>query len=223
MTDLEKIQDLQLQGIAIDIYKADLNFNIYLKIKKVWAQLVNLDPNQQKLFIYLKECAVEKTVLHLSKLYDNPHKNYPTRCIEEVINVIEQNPVWLKTNFLTEKKWKNFVKGNQKTTQILSKFGDLSLHSFISNLKAYIIKQKTEDLELNRLKFWRDKSIAHNEKTNIRTSLTDNEVQELIAISKLLLQYINYFIETNVLIEMSIHNDVYFIDNLIKNSLDMNE
>ena len=219
MTDLEKIQDLQLQGIAKDIYRAELNFKIYLKIKNVWERLKDIEINEQKLFVYLKDCAVEKTVLHLSKLYDNPNKKYPTRCIEEVINVVEQNPEWLKTHFLTEKQWGDFVKCNQKTIQILSEFGDISLKTFITNLKAYLIKQKTEDLELGKLKVWRDKIIAHNESTEIRPSLSDDEVQDFIAISKALFDYLNCFIHTTVHVTMSIQNDTFFIDKLIERTL----
>jgi hypothetical protein len=216
MTDLEKIQDLQLEGIAKDIFKAELNFNIYLKIKNVWERLKDLDINEQKLFVYLKDSAVEKTVLHLSKLYDNPNKKYPTRCIEEVIKVVEQNKEWLKTHFLTEKQWGNFVKCNQKTIQILSKFGDISVKTFITNLKAYLIKQKTDDLELSKLKVWRDKVIAHNESTEIKPSLSDDEVQDFIAISKSLFDYLNCFIQTEVHVIMSIQKDTFFIDKLIE-------
>lgn len=220
MSDIEKIQDLQLEGIAKDIFNAELNFNIYLKIKNVWERLKDLDINEQKLFVYLKDCAVEKTVLHLSKLFDNPHKKYPTRCIEEVISIVEQNPDWLKTHFLTEKQWRDFVKCNQKTIQILSKFGDVSLKTFIVNLKAYLIKQKTEDLELGKLKVWRDKVIAHNESTEIKPSLSDDEVQDFIAISKALFDYLNCFIQTNVYVIMSIQKDTYFIDKLIERTLE---
>ena len=45
MSDIEKIQDLQLEGIAKDIFKAELNFNIYLKIKNVWKRLKDLEIN----------------------------------------------------------------------------------------------------------------------------------------------------------------------------------
>lgn len=220
MSDLEKIQDLQLQGIANDIYRAELNFKIYLKIKKVWERIKDIEINEQKLFVYLKECAVEKTVLHLSKLFDKPHKKYPTRCIEEVINVIEQNPEWLKTHFLTEKQWGDFIKTNQKTIQILSEFGDISLKTFIVNLKAYLIKQKTEDLELSKLKVWRDKVIAHNESTEIKPSLSDDEVQDFIDISKTLFDYLNCFIPTEVHVTMSIYNDIFFIDKLIERTFE---
>lgn len=219
LSDIEKIQDLQLQGIAIDIYRAELNFNIYLKIKNVWERLKDVEIEEQKLFVYLKDCAVEKTVLHLSKLYDNPHKKYPTRCIEEVINVIEQNPEWLKTNFLTEKQWGDFVKCNQKTIQILSEFGVISLKTFIINLKAYLFKQKTENLELSKLKVWRDKVIAHNESTKIKPSLSDDEVQDFIAISKALFDFLNCFLHTEVHVTMSIYNDIFFIDKLIERTL----
>lgn len=220
MTDLEKIKDLQLEGVTKDLFKAELNFNIYLKIKNVWERLKDLDIDEQKLFVYIKDCAVEKTVLHISKLYDNPNKKYPTRCIEEVINVVDQNPEWLKTHFLTEKQWGDFVNCNQKTIHILSKFGDVSLKTFIRNLKSYLTKQKTEDLEMGKLKVWRDKIIAHNESTEIKASLSDDEVHDFIAISKALFNFLNCFIQTEVHVTMNIQKDTSFIDKLIERTLE---
>lgn len=221
MSDLEKIQDLQLQGIAKDIYRAELNFNIYLKIKKIWGELNEVETNQQKLFVYLKECAVEKTVLHLSKLYDNQSNRNPTRCIEAVIANIEKNPEWMKSHGLIERQWRDFVVSNQKTIQILSKFGDVSMKTFISSLKSYLTYQKSGDFELAKMKKWRDKMIAHNEKTELQPSLSDEEVQDFIAISKSLFDYLNCFIQTDVVVIMSVHNDTYFIDKLIEQTFRM--
>lgn len=217
-----KIQDLHLNGISSDTFLAEYNYLIFIKIKKVWENVLQLENEEKQLFVYLKECSKNNTIIYLSRLYDNPNRNYETRCIEEVIIELQKNPDLLRRHTLTSHQWEKFKNKHKSCIFLLEEYGEVNVETYIECISLFLSsqKEKKKNTLINDLKDWRDKRLVHNENVVIDVLFEDDQIKQLIDLPKSLIDYLNHFVSTESHVVYSMFGQVYFIDALIKRTFD---
>lgn len=216
MSTTEHIDDLHLQGLGADTMHAEVNFNIYKKLKTVWEKLQELDEYERTLFGYTRQNAIDRTILYLGRLYDRKSNNYPTRCIDELIDHIEKEKIEIYSSGITNINWKKFSEKYENLLTEIYKSEEPTVQNYLPTIKKYITNaMKEEGSSFVRLKIWRDKFIAHNERYDDKVLLTDEEVEFLISIPKSLVDYLNDFV-SNPLITIQKPGQAYFINKMIE-------
>ncbi len=215
----DHINDLHLQGLAADAMNAEVNFKVYLKLKEVWDKVQELDEYDRTLFVYTKQNAIDRTILYLGRLYDRKSNNYPTRCIDELIDHITKEKIEIYSSGITKIKWKKFTKKYEKLLVDVYQSEEPTVENYLPTIKSYITNEMMkEGSSFKRLKIWRDKFIAHNERYDDKVSLTDEEVEFLISIPKSLVDYLNDFV-SNPMIAIQRPGQAYFINKMIEKYL----
>lgn len=217
--DIDKTNDLLTNGIASDTFIADLNYHIFRKIYNLYSEISELDKPERTLFNYLLANSKEKTVLHLAKIYDNKSK-YETRCLPEVIKILQENKPSISENVFTKDNWTEFQR-NYKTIFDYTEFNsDFTINNFIDYFNCVFKKVKKQQ-SFKDLKIWRDKILAHNEKYDSTDLNIDYEdIEFLLLLPKAIIEFTNHFVDTeSTIFPINAETDAYFIEYLLENAL----
>jgi hypothetical protein len=191
---LSKIHDIQLHGLANDLMHAKMNFQVFNAIRDNWDKRDALEQEDVIWVNYLKQNAVQQTLLYLSKIFDsNKNENIEnTRCIRTFIKSIIEND--LNKPLQVEFVWVPFF---NKYQSVLSKFwvnGEKDSTKFLPNLLEFINKEfnkKHKRFSLSKLRLIRNKKVAHNESINFEVEIDYEEVMELILLAEATLEFTN--------------------------------
>ena len=214
--DISKINDILTNGIATDAFVADLNYHIFRKIYNRNAEINQLDKPERTLFNYLLGNSKEKTVLHLAKIYDNKSK-YDTRCLPEVIKILQQNKPTVSENVFTKDNWIEFQKNYKVIFDYVEFKNEITINNFIDYFNRVFKKVKKQQSYKN-LKIWRDKILAHNENYDSTDLIIGyEELEFLLKIPKAIIEFTNHFGNTeSIIFPIDAESDAYFIDHLIE-------
>lgn len=216
MNYTNKIEDLHLQGLITDTYRANLNFEIFKKIQFVWSKIRDLEKNDATLINYLKNSSKELTIIYLARLFEKKSNKFPTRCLDELITQLLNANIHFSENELTRNKWQNFARTNELLIEQLNKYSECNKENFLINVQRLIDEEKgVKNSALYKLKTWRDKSLAHNEHFEEIIKLDLEEVEFLLSIPNSVIQYINEFVPSGSIIYIPT-GSTNFVTHLLK-------
>ncbi len=186
---MEIIKNLIIHGLLKEVQISERSLRLNKKISQSYNKIDN--KNKKDIAYILYDLSYTKMVLALSRLYDKPNRNYPTRCLKRLYEITEEH---------------NLVEDLSK----FRKDSELNLHKFgfhpefIDLLKRdsddeYILHSTAffETKEINnpivghieKLKTIRDKLLAHNEDIKIDTLVPYQMTHELIDHAKMVLSF----------------------------------
>lgn len=205
----EQLEDHIKNGLVSDIFKMERAYALLRKISDN-AGLVNKrdNGNYGELFGSLQHALETEAVLAVARLYDNPNKRYPTRCVKGLLAFLGENK-----NDLPEIVVKHNVRlqlANMEAPEYVIESLESSDADFTESFVTYYtsVLDNDDNKEIvNRLKTIRDKALAHNEMTSQLNGPTWEGLTKLINLSKNLAGVIGWaYLSTAYM-----HNGEYFL------------
>ena len=165
MQTRDQIRDIIENGIVKDIFLFDRSHAMIQTIKEHSNTIDNNKENFKELFLTIYSALNTEAVMAIARVYDDPSKRYPTRCLEGVLEHLIayskelpeiREPYQLKLSLETKIVPNDLIKAIQVSP---TAFPEL-LSDFVKNeLK------KPENVDaMDKLKNLRDKVMAHNER-----------------------------------------------------------
>ena len=84
------LKDILDNGLVSDLYKAERAIHVNKRIRDNAKYINESKVSSRTLFVYIQTLSFNEAVLALSRIYDNPDKRYPTRCILRVIELLKR-------------------------------------------------------------------------------------------------------------------------------------
>jgi hypothetical protein len=190
-----KLHDIQLNGLAHDLMHAKRHIQLFNAIKNNWDKIDKLSNEDSQWISFLKLTSVQQAVLYMSKLYDSSgeRKGNKLRCIRDLLKEITN--LKLETAISINVIWSNFYSKHKKAIDSLGKVGAINSGNFQSSFQSYLDKEFdksiSDEFVLKRLKFIRNKIVAHNEVVTLDTKIELEEIENLIFIADAFLDFTN--------------------------------
>lgn len=210
---------MSMQDLIIDQIINGLGTSYYLALKNrmILKELKNIQPKLKKdrpkyvdeMFIYLRDCSKNETILNISKLYDKSNDR-KTRSINKLINQIKSSSLEIEQNeFYLDATWALFLARHKR---LVNKFPELktSPDCFFEIAQKIILDFEEKENLIGRVRIWRDKLIAHNERTALKISLEDEEIDTLLELAFFVLDFINYYVVSGSFVSVKNENP-YFV------------
>ena len=180
------LEDHIKNGLVTDIFKMERSYALLRKISE-YSQQINISNlvNFGYLFGAIQQSLQTDAILSVARLYDNPNKRYPTRCIKGLLQFLEDNINELPS--IQEKYNLGLQLEQIGAPKELIESLDKSDSEFISSLSYYynkLIDSPEISETINKLKNLRDKSIAHNEMAESVAGPTWEGLENLIQKAK---------------------------------------
>ena len=165
MQTRDQIKDIIENGVVKDIFLFERSHAMIQTIKKHSDTIDSNKENFKDLFITIYSALTTEAVLAVARIYDNPNKNYPTRCLKGMLEHLIayskelpeiKEPYQLKLSLETKIVPDDLIKAIQDSP------------TTFPNLLSDFIKKELEKPEnvdaIKKLKDLRDKAMAHNER-----------------------------------------------------------
>ncbi len=189
----KNIRDLLINGLCNDLMMLDRNIALFQAIKNKWSNRNLLSSSDLGWFIFLKDSAVQQSVLYLGKLYDNTHnKKYTTRCIKELLKTVDCT---FSIDVLSKNHQESFVNKHKLAFDTIN---SKSLSTFIEDLRVFLDKDSSDEFILKRVKNTRNKIVAHNEAVEDEVSILFEDALKLQKVAEALLDYINKYCDSEI-------------------------
>lgn len=162
MEDLDIKEDFKAffqEGLAHDIFMSQGHYFIYRTIGENAHELnAKEESDEKKQLIYLQQVSMKMTIISLSRIFDNKNKWYKVRCINVLIDKIEDLPISYPVNlelYADLKKLASLTNVNM----IKEVTNGKQLRSFY----GYIYNSESVQSSVKKLRTVRSKFVAHNE------------------------------------------------------------
>lgn len=194
-------------GVWKDLYEVETNVIIFEKIRIDWDKLIKLNDNDFMLFLYLKNCAVVKSIIYLGRIYDNDTRSM---CLKNLLASIKQEKI---ETLLPPEYWNKFkIKYGQLFSTLDNEKEPLSVCNFIDRINHHVLDQKNnEDSLLRKLIDWRNKKIAHNEPKELEL-LEFDLINYIKLIPIAILDFLNEFYDSGSHLVLPTGGNTYFIN-----------
>lgn len=177
-----EIEDYFKQGILSQVFQAKRNLFIWESIADEVDFLTSQKKEIQQLYGYIQSCALTNCILDTAKLFDNPNKKYPTRCILSFLELINDKvnlfPQIIET-IGTIEELKRYQCPIELIDSADKKDSTLFPLEFYNYFKAKYQSVYISDRILT-LKAIRDKVVAHNEVLTKSCNLDLQVVKDLL-------------------------------------------
>ena len=187
MLTRDYIEDIVKEGLVKDIFKMEQSYELIKTIGSKTNELSNGKlQTYNELFGTIQYALQTETLLAAARIYDSPSKKYPTRCLRGVLQYLSDN-----TNELPSIREPYQLSLHLK--YMIAPLGLINIASSGSELFAQYFSTYVDNLlneperieALDKLKQFRDKVLAHNEKVDYEISgPTWGALKDLIGISK---------------------------------------
>jgi hypothetical protein len=175
---MEQITDLIKNGLLRDLIITERSFLLNKKIKDSTGKLSSSTKLEISKILY--DLTYTELVLGLCRLFDTP-KNYPTRCLKQLYNIVEvsENIIKVKDRTLLFDQIQHlgvppeFVKLLKSSSPI----------DFNKRAIAFFEAEEMNDpirSSIRTVKDKRDKLLAHNEDINLTSFLPYNSIETLL-------------------------------------------
>jgi hypothetical protein len=221
------IEDMVKEGLVKDIFKMEQS---YWLLKTIGLKTEEFSSGKLKIynevFGVIQYALQTETILAAARIYDVPSKKYPTRCLRGILRFLSDNSNELPN--IREPYQLSLHLKYMNTPAELNDVTSTDSEKFAPNFSTYIesILSEPERLDaIEKLKLFRDKVIAHNEKVDSGIfGPTWASLMDLIDISKNVVGVLGWaFFNTAYVIEGEyiLTKDAYRVGNglnkLIKN------
>lgn len=182
---IHEIKDIIEEGLRNEIFRAERAIAIYQEIAQNSDEINRGSEHPKRVLGYLQKLTISEAVLATTKLYD-PVGKYPTRSIHLLLNLLEEKAdkfpkVIQKLNTKMEMEQLNVP------NYIISKVDLEDSSQFPKHLSQFyrslVYDSEVEKL-LNEVKNFRDKRVAHNERTKKNLSFNWNSIKQLLEFPK---------------------------------------
>ncbi len=182
----QDIQDMVENGLVSDIFRMERAFEL-LKASGERANELNdyERGNFGELFGAFQTALSTESILAVARIYDEPNKKYPTRCIKGVLNFLVENSNELPT--IREPYQLRLLLEYMNSPKALIETVASEPQQFASRFAAFIaslLGSPVRMVALEKLKTVRDKTLAHNEQTSRISGPTWESLQDLLEIVK---------------------------------------
>jgi hypothetical protein len=221
LIEMEDFKDLHLKGLCYDLMNLDRNIQLYKAIKDNWSNKSMLNTSDAEWLAYLKDTAVQQSVLYIGRLYDSSssNKGYITRCIRKLVNDIKCT---FDFNVLPKKHQDNFIITHKLAFETIN---SKDLSTFIDDLRTFLDaeykKEISDDFVLKRVKSIRNKIVAHNEVVVDEVFMFFEDALKLQKVAEALLDFINKFVSEEAICIFSNHENLMKIqvENIFKRTI----
>ncbi len=190
MLSRDKLEDIIKKGLVNDIFKMEQSYELMKTIGDNSKQFNGGALSELKtLFVTIQNSLQTEVILAAAKIYDKPSRKYQTRCLRGALQYLSDNALELPSikESIQLAKYLRFM----KAPEYLIKDALNQSTNFAQNFSNYIVnnllKEPKRKVALKKLKTFRNKVIAHNEKVNTKIEIggpTWRELKDLINISK---------------------------------------
>lgn len=161
----EQLNDYFQKGLVFEAFQAERNILIWQHVANETDFLKTKDQPVQKLYSFIQQSAQTNFILCLGKLYDNPSKNYPTRCILSFLKMLQESSLEA-VSIIETIGTKNVLVQFDCPMELIDSVDNLDFGLF-PKLFATVYLARYTDTELQKdiqiLRAMRDKGVAHNE------------------------------------------------------------
>ncbi len=180
----KKLKDSIENGLVVEIHRAE---QAYFLLKAIGNHVSAIDALENGKFIgffYTIQMALQtEAILAMSRLYDKANQRFPTRCIYQLLHMVESEssnlPLIYKRDFRELEIQLQSLNIREKTTRLLytdqKKFAEELSEHFKNRLKKRSVLQTLE-----KLKTIRDKRFSHNEKVFRLKAPSYNKLEKLL-------------------------------------------
>jgi len=173
--------------LVIDIFKAEQAYEL-VKIIGLNSDEIKRGKfhNYDELFGTIQLALQTESLLATARIYDTPSNKYPTRCLRGLIKYLSDKADELPTirdpyHLIQHLKYMGV---EEKILGVTSDNPDKFARSFSGYVERVLENPETAD-SLDKLKLFRDKSIAHNEKRDAKIiGPTWSGLKDLIGLAK---------------------------------------
>jgi hypothetical protein len=180
-TAVDELQDIVKSGLVSDIFRMERAYFLHTEIGNQ-ADILNARANGNfgELFGAVQQTMETEAALAVARVYDKPNPKYPTRCLRSALQLLEQRggelPEIVESH--NTKLALGFLAEYPDVIAAVDEGKSEFLLRFIPIFRSLLDRPEvTESVE--RLKYLRDKHIAHNE-TAEPGGPTWNALRELI-------------------------------------------
>jgi len=181
------IEDVVKEGLVHDIFKMEQSYELMKTIGSKTNELIQSNlQTYSELFGIIQYSLQTEALLAASRIYDLPNKKYPTRCLRGVLQYLSDNANELPS--IREPYQLALQLKYMGVPTSLINIASTSSVNFAQSFSTYVdnlLNEPKRLMTLKKLKQFRDKSLAHNEKIDYKNiGPTWDSLKELIGISK---------------------------------------
>lgn len=217
---MEKINDYFTNGIIVQAFQAERNIAIWKAIGNKVEILKTQTKEVKKLYSFIQISAQTNFILYTAKLFDNPDKNYPTRCILSFLELIKNNSNSLPQIIEVPNTIK-LLKEYDCPAELIQAVNTNDITIFPLEFYQYYYKKYNSDViqgKIKEVKYIRNKFIAHNENIlnsqNLELKIVEdllNFALEIIAIFGIAYDSTLYSFNGKSILTENVNHDIYFI------------
>lgn len=181
MTSKEELNNLLIAGLVNDIFKME---RAYFCIKEITAKGSDIDKHSSftELFQSIQNSLLTEAIMAVARVYDEPSRKYPTLCIKNILDYIENNtnnliPIIEKPNL---KRHLYTIKAPDYLINYLNTNDDTLYTKMLVEYFKIICFSGDNEGRILKLKNIRDKRLAHNENNFLIDTPTLSDLKELI-------------------------------------------
>uniref|UniRef100_A0AB33KW74 HEPN AbiU2-like domain-containing protein n=2 Tax=unclassified Tenacibaculum TaxID=2635139 RepID=A0AB33KW74_9FLAO len=186
---MNKIKNIIIKGLLKEVQIAERSLKLNEKISKSYSNIESQNKKDIAYIIY--NLTYTEMVLALSRLYDEPSKKYPTRCLKSLYKITkEQNLSEELSKFRSESELNLYKFGFYP--ELIKLLKSDSNRKFIKHSTNFFEAEEINPPlvgNIQKLKTIRDKLLAHNEDIEIDTSVPYKMAYELIDHAKKVLSF----------------------------------
>jgi hypothetical protein len=182
----ESIENIVKNGLVPDIFTMDQSYELFMAIARR-AEEINCRPNENynELFSVIQRSFMTEILLAVSRVYDRPSNKYPTRCLAGLINYLAIAKNDLPS--IREPIQLRFALESMNAPTTLVDTITMEPSEFAPSLAVYfqdLLNDPSIIVALERVKYYRDKFLAHNEDADMVPFPSMSSLNKLINIAK---------------------------------------
>ena len=207
---MNSIKDIIVEGLLGDIRIAERSFRLNKKIKELGEE--NLVVTKKGISRILRNLSYTEMVLSLARIYDNPNRKYPTRCLKRLHHVVKDTNYQIdiknyKSDSILNLRYFGF---DSIWIELLKNSSDID---FNKRVVGYFEAQEANEplySYIDKIKEIRDKLLAHNEDTVVNSFIPYTSFESLLDHAK---NVISFYSLTYTGIRLKSGSDYYLADN----------
>ena len=159
----EEINDYFNKGLILHTFQAERNIHIWKYIAGEFDFLNTQKKEIIEMYEFIQRSAQTNYILSLGKIFDNPNRIHPNRCIQTFLyKLLESANVQIIETTETVKLLKKYM----CSSELIESVENSQKNSFPELFAKYYLKKYNDNdfqIEINKLKSLRNKVEAHNE------------------------------------------------------------
>ena len=206
---MDLIKDIIVKGLLGDLKIAERSFRLNKKIKELGK--ADLETSKKDISEILRDLSYTEMVLSLARIYDNPNKKYPTRCLKRLYQVVKEADFQIDLKNYRSDSVLNlqYFGFDSIWIELLAKSYDID---FNRRTVGYFETQEVNEplySYIGKIKEVRDKLLAHNEDATVDSLIPYASFESLLEHAK---NVVSFYSLTYTGIRLKFGSDYYLAD-----------